>query len=124
LSYHTLGLFLSFLEIFFAQLQCCINVDGRLRLWGTIEKLPGWQSGIFALTAKKRWQALDGSNLRLIQHLIQLENPPQIQMSGFVAQNGRTGKYLEKLLGKNESCDSECLGRPQLRSPSDSNGAH
>lgn len=61
-----------------------INVDGWLRLWGTIEKLPGWRSGTFALTAKKRWQALDGSNLRLIQHLIQLENPPQIQMSGFV----------------------------------------
>ncbi|KAI9239600.1 MAG: hypothetical protein BYD32DRAFT_410711 [Podila humilis] len=76
------------------------NVDGWLRLWGTIEKLPRWRLDTFALTAKERWQALDGSNLRLIQHLIQLENPPQIQMSGCVCTEWRDWDIFRTAAGK------------------------
>lgn len=76
------------------------NVDGWLRLWGTIEKLPRWRLHTFTLTAKERWQALDGSNLRLIQHLIQLENPLQIQMSGFVCTEWKDWEIFRTAAGK------------------------
>lgn len=75
------------------------NVDGWLRLWGTIEELPRWQLKQFEMTGKVRWQALDRSNMLLIQHLIQLEDPPQIQMSGFVCTEWNDWKIFEAAAG-------------------------
>ncbi|KAG0342766.1 hypothetical protein BG000_001626 [Podila horticola] len=75
------------------------NVDGWLRLWGTIEELPRWQLKQFEMTGKIRWQALDISNMLLVKHLIQQEDPPQIQMSGFVCTEWNDWKIFEAAAG-------------------------